>query len=145
MRDNQLFFMQYAGTAPDPNSATVWFSCGQAKDLYNLNYWCDPRYSSMNAAAVKDLNRGRRNAAYIKMQQIMDRSASSIWVAWPAQYDVIPKGVKGGLLPDGTPLLWAFRAWSHDDVVPASAGCVAVRRRPPGDDVSRTADPPRAG
>jgi peptide/nickel transport system substrate-binding protein len=109
MRDNQLFFMQYAGTAPDPNSATVWFSCGQAKDLYNLNYWCDPRYSAMNNAAVKDLNRGRRNAAYIRMQQIMDRSASSVWVAWPAQYDVVPKGVNGGLLPDGTPLLWAFK------------------------------------
>jgi peptide/nickel transport system substrate-binding protein len=109
MRANQLFFMSYAGTAPDPNSATVWFDCGQAKDLFNLNYWCDPAYTTLGHAAVKELNSGKRNAAYLKMQRIMDQSASAVWVAWPAQIDVIPKGVTGGLLPDGTPLLWKFR------------------------------------
>lgn len=110
MRANQLFFMSYAGTAPDPNSATVWFDCGQAKDLYNINYWCDPAYTKMGLATVKETSPAKRNAAYIKMQQIMDQSASSVWVAWPAQIDVVPSGVKGGLLPDGTPLLWKFRS-----------------------------------
>lgn len=110
MRANQLFFMSYAGTAPDPNSSTVWFDCGQAKDLFNLDYWCDPTYTQMGLAAVKETNPAKRNAAYIKMQQIMDKSASAIWVAWPAQIDVVPKGVQGGLLPDGTPLLWKFRS-----------------------------------
>ena len=109
MRANQLFFMSYAGTAPDPNSSTVWFACGQAKDLFNLNYWCDPTYTALGLAAVKETNTAKRNAAYIQMQKIMDKSASSVWVAWPAQIDVIPKGVTGGLLPDGTPLLWKFK------------------------------------
>jgi peptide/nickel transport system substrate-binding protein len=110
MRANQLFFMSYAGTAPDPNSSTVWFDCGQAKDLFNLDYWCDPTYTQMGHDAVKETDPAKRNAAYIKMQQLMDKSASAVWVAWPAQIDVVPKGVQGGLLPDGTPLLWKFRS-----------------------------------
>jgi peptide/nickel transport system substrate-binding protein len=109
MRANQLFFMSYAGTAPDPNSSTVWFDCGQAKDLFNLNYWCDPTYTALGLAAVKETNPAKRNATYIKMQQIMDKSASSVWVAWPAQIDVVPNGLQSGLLPDGTPLLWKFK------------------------------------
>jgi len=112
MPDTELFYLDYEGTAPDPNSSTKWFACDQTK-IYNIQQWCDRRYSDLDTTAAAEPDEGRRATMYQEMMEIMDDQAPCAWIAWPAQYIGTKTGVKPSLLPDGTPILWNYRAASR--------------------------------
>jgi len=80
-RGRQLFYAQYGVLDyADPSQELVWFTCDQI-DVWNYMFWCDEQYSDLYNEAAIELDDNARGALYVKMQEIMDAAAHTVWVA----------------------------------------------------------------
>lgn len=104
----QLFYGFFT-SAPDPSFSTVWFTCDQVLQ-WNWMFWCNKEYTRLNKQALVEQDQAKRNAMYIRMQELMDEAMHSVWLATPTIY-YAGKGVTPVMHPDGsTPLYKAFRS-----------------------------------
>jgi peptide/nickel transport system substrate-binding protein len=102
----QLIYGTYV-SEPDPSWSTVWWTCAQM-GLWNWDNWCNKPFSALHNNAIKETNTAKRQAMYVKMQQLWDKEASMVWIAYPTYYSVAAKGIKPALRPDGHRFAYAF-------------------------------------
>ena len=77
-KEVELFSSNYS-MQPDPSWATMWFTCAQV-GVWNWERWCNKEYDDLHAKALITLDDKEREALYIKMQQIWDADAKSIFI-----------------------------------------------------------------
>ena len=106
LRDLELFLTTYYG-APDPIWATQWFRCGQF-DKWNWMYFCDEEYDELDIAAAKELDPEKRQEMYVRMQEIWDEAAMSVWIVWPTSTSVTRTGIVPSFDFTNNPALWNF-------------------------------------
>jgi peptide/nickel transport system substrate-binding protein len=102
----QLFYTGFT-THPDPSWSTTWFTCDQV-GTWNWMGWCNEEYTRLDKQAKRETDEAKRTEMYIRMQQLMDRDAVAVWVAWPRAYVAVIDGLKPAVRPDGTITPWAF-------------------------------------
>jgi peptide/nickel transport system substrate-binding protein len=107
-RERELFYVGYV-TEPDPSWSTVWFVCRQF-DQWNWMYWCDKQYDALHYAALKEFDDSKRNDMYIQMQQLWDKAAHTVWVAWPTNFYAWKKSIQPSITPHGRVPAYAFKA-----------------------------------
>jgi len=103
----QLFYTGFT-TLPDPEWDTTWFTCSQV-NVWNYMSWCSKEYSKLEKLAASTANEKKRNAMYIRMQQLMDADKVALWVAWPTVYFAVRKGLKPKINPNAVFQAWDFR------------------------------------
>jgi peptide/nickel transport system substrate-binding protein len=108
-KNRQLVYGGYV-TEPDPSWSTVWFTCAQM-GLWNWNNWCDKGgFDRLHFAAIKETDEAKRQKLYEQLQQLWDKKASMVWIAYPTRFYAARKGMTPAMRPDGHVLPFAFRA-----------------------------------
>jgi peptide/nickel transport system substrate-binding protein len=107
LRERELSWVSYE-TQPDPSFSMVWFTCEQF-DQWNWSYWCDDKFTDLQAKGLKEQDEAKRNQIYLDMQKVWDESASVAWLAFPTHYYAYAKGVVPAVSPHGRILPYAFR------------------------------------
>jgi peptide/nickel transport system substrate-binding protein len=102
----QLAVMAYA-TNPDPAWVTVWFTCAQVQE-WNWMYWCSEEYDQLHEQGMTEMDQDERGEIYIRMQQLMDEAAHSVWVAYPTNFWVAKAGLVPSVTPGGYFIPWRF-------------------------------------
>lgn len=107
-KQRQLNYNIYV-SQPDPSWSFVWWTSKQI-GLWNWANWADPSFQKMYDAALTTFDDAKRNELYVQMQQLWDKEANVVWVAYPTDYYAGKKSIKASLRPDGMMLLWNFRS-----------------------------------
>jgi peptide/nickel transport system substrate-binding protein len=84
-RKRQLFYTEFGINYREPTQELLWFTCDQI-DGWNYMYWCDERYSELFAQAQTELDRDKRNAMYIEMQERWEDAAHTVWISHPTTF-----------------------------------------------------------
>lgn len=63
----------------DPSFNAQWFTAAMI-GVWNWQNWSSPEYDSLHAEAASITDEAARAAKYIRMQQILDESATCIWI-----------------------------------------------------------------
>jgi peptide/nickel transport system substrate-binding protein len=103
-----LFYAGY-GSQADPAQSMQWFTCKQL-NLWNYMYWCDNTFTSLASQGQTETDPGKRQQIYVELQEIWDKAANAVWVAWPTVYFAQKMGITPSLRPDGRIIAWNFRA-----------------------------------
>jgi peptide/nickel transport system substrate-binding protein len=110
LRDQELFFLGFDGTAPDPYSATQWFTCAEF-DQWNWQYWCDSKADALLNAALHEIDPAKRSAMYIEWQELWNDACNVVWVAWMAEpWAYHSSQIQGAFYVWGDPAVWAFKS-----------------------------------
>ena len=97
-------FSMYA----DPGWATMWFTCDQV-GVWNWMRWCSPEFDALHAQARSELDPDKRAALYIKMQQLWDKDAISVWVTNGTNASAFNPKIIPALTPHGQAQVWYFK------------------------------------
>lgn len=74
----QMTYKNYINT-PDASWATVWFMPDQI-GTWNWERFNDPRFAELHNAALRELDPKKREAMYIEMQDLMEKSGAYVFV-----------------------------------------------------------------
>jgi peptide/nickel transport system substrate-binding protein len=89
----------------DPSFQTQWFLSSQV-GLWNWQRWKSPEFDKLHQEGLETLDKKKREEIYIKMQQLLDESASCIWITHGRNLFVNASWLKPTLLPNGKD--WQF-------------------------------------
>jgi peptide/nickel transport system substrate-binding protein len=104
----QLAVMGYS-TYPDPAWDTMWFTCAQVVE-WNWMYWCSEEYDRLHEEGMRELDPDVRRDIYIRMQQLMDEAAHSVWIAYPTTFWVARAGLEPSIQPSASFIPWRFKS-----------------------------------
>jgi peptide/nickel transport system substrate-binding protein len=97
-------------SAPDPYFSLEWFTCSQVQ-AWNWMGFCNPDFDNLLTQANQTFDAKQRTDLFVKAQKLMDQSASTVWVDFPATYFASKSSLKPVLRPDGLwPVHLAFRS-----------------------------------
>ena len=103
----QLYWTNYGG-APDPYYQFEWFTCAQFS-LWDWAFWCNADYDNMwNQIAIEE-DEAKRTQIAIKMQQLMDESASFVWSNYQFTNAVSRAGIQAVFDRNGNPVVQYFK------------------------------------
>jgi peptide/nickel transport system substrate-binding protein len=85
---------------PDPSWGTAWFVAKQI-GVWNFERFSSPEYDQLEAAAKLELDNARRDAMYVRMQDLLEESGSYVFITHGANAAIHRDTVKPGLAPDG--------------------------------------------
>lgn len=104
----QLFALYYSSVVPDPAWSTQWFTCDQV-DLWNWMRWCSKDFDTLHKQGITTIDPAQRAPIYIKMQQLWDAAAMSVFVTDVPEIYVSKAGIKAVIYPGGlSPMLREF-------------------------------------
>lgn len=110
LKELQLFGLDFA-SFPDPFWSMQWFTTAQiGPGGYNWMSWSNEHFDQLNDQAARELDDAKRTELYIKMQEIWDEDANSVWLAWPATIWAADKSIAMTVRPDGLPIVQAFQS-----------------------------------
>lgn len=89
----------------DPSFQTQWFLSSQV-GLWNWQRWKSPEFDKLHQEGLETLDKKKREEIYIKMQELLDQSASCIWITHGRNLFVNASWLKPSLLPNGKD--WQF-------------------------------------
>ena len=98
-KDLELSLIPYSSKF-DPSFQTQWFLASQI-GLWNWQRWNSPEFDKLHQAGIETMDNAKRTEIYIKMQQLLDESASCIWITHGRNFFVNADWLKPVLLPNG--------------------------------------------
>ena len=85
---------------PDPSWATAWFVSSQIGE-WNYERFSNPEFDRLHEEGKSELNAGKRQAMYERMQDILEDSGSYVFLTHGAIANLHRDTIKPGLSPDG--------------------------------------------
>jgi peptide/nickel transport system substrate-binding protein len=97
----QMWWMRYR-SSPDPSDPIQWFIKSQV-GIWNWERWSDPEFEELWIKGLGETDNDKREAIYLRMQEIMEDTGAYVWVTWdPLFYvhsdKIVPKFDTGGEL-----------------------------------------------
>jgi peptide/nickel transport system substrate-binding protein len=80
-KELQLSLQRYT-SPPDPAWSTQWFLSSQA-GVWNWQWFQSEEFDRLHVAAIQELDPAKRGKMYERMQQLMDDSATFLWLLHP--------------------------------------------------------------
>jgi peptide/nickel transport system substrate-binding protein len=96
--------LQNWGWAPDPSSATMWFTPEQV-GVWNWERWRSDKYAELHKAALIDLDPATRGQKYHEMQDLMEESGAYVFLTPGINAMLVANGVEPAVSPDGRRLM----------------------------------------
>jgi peptide/nickel transport system substrate-binding protein len=94
---------------PDPAWATAWFVSDQIGQ-WNWERFSNKEFDDLHVKAMSEADRGKRDAMYKRMQDLMEASGSYIFITHGVNAALCRDSIKPAITPDGQRLL--FRQFS---------------------------------
>jgi len=104
-KDLELTIIPYASKT-DPGFQTQWFVSSQVT-IWNWQRWKNPEFDKLHAEAGSITDPAERAKKYIRMQQLLDESASCIWITHGVHDFAHAKSLVPAILPNGNN--WQYR------------------------------------
>lgn len=104
-KDLELSIIPYSSKF-DPGFQTQWFLSEQV-GLWNWQRWKNAEFDKLHQEAAAVTNNKVRTEKYVRMQQLLDESASCIWITHGIHDFAVAKSLSPSLLPNG--VNWQFR------------------------------------
>jgi peptide/nickel transport system substrate-binding protein len=98
-KDAEMFGINYS-MEPDPSWATVWFTTPQI-GIWNWMRWSNAEYDQLHQDGLTTLDNTKRTEIYIRMQQLFDEAAHTIWITHGNLVFVSRPGVNIAMTPNG--------------------------------------------
>lgn len=108
-KDLELSLIPYTSKF-DPSFQTQWFLSSQV-GLWNWQRWKSPEFDKLHQEGLETLDKKKREEIYIKMQQLLDESASCIWITHGRNLFANAAWLKPALLPNGKD--WQFEHFAR--------------------------------
>jgi peptide/nickel transport system substrate-binding protein len=102
----QLILNRYS-MAPDPSYAAAWFVSSQ-KGIWNWERFSNAEFDRLEIAAKTEVDKGKRDQMYQKMQDIMENSGAYRFLTHEATPVIYSNDIKPAFRPDGLPLFRNF-------------------------------------
>jgi peptide/nickel transport system substrate-binding protein len=93
---------------PDPSWATAWFTSDKI-GTWNWERFRNEEYDRLAGQGLAELDPVKRNAIYVKMQDLMETSGDFVFLTHEANGILYSDKVAPTLMPDGTPVIADFR------------------------------------
>ncbi len=106
-KDIQLILSRFSMN-PDPSWATVWFTPEQV-GVWNWERWNDAAFGEMHKQGLVERDVAKRDAAYRKMQDMMEESGAYLFLTHEANAFISRDTVEPALKPDGAVILTQFK------------------------------------
>lgn len=104
-KDLELTLIPYSSKF-DPGFQTQWFVSSQV-GVWNWQRWRNPEFDKLHQEAGSITDPEERAKKYIRMQELLDESASCIWITHGVHDFAHVKSLKPSLLPNG--VNWQLR------------------------------------
>lgn len=104
-KDLELSLITFASKF-DPSFQTQWF-LGAQVGLWNWQRWTSAEFDQLHSEAASTLDIGEREQKYVRMQQLLDESASCVWITHGAHLFGHADWLKPSFLPNG--INWQLR------------------------------------
>ena len=104
-KDLELTIIPYSSKT-DPGFQTQWFVSSQVT-IWNWQRWKNPEFDKLHAEAGSITDQAERAKKYIRMQQLLDESASCIWITHGVHDFAHAKSLVPAILPNGNN--WQYR------------------------------------
>jgi peptide/nickel transport system substrate-binding protein len=75
---------------------------------WNWQRWKNPEFDKLHEEAGQTTDNAKREAMYLKMQQLMDESAAFVWITHNLNAFVTKSWLEPGLLPNGNNWQYPF-------------------------------------
>jgi peptide/nickel transport system substrate-binding protein len=89
---------------PDPSWATVWFTSAQIGE-WNWERFSNPEYDQLHEKALAESDAAKRNAMYIRMQDLMEQSGAYVFLTHGVNALLYRNHLKPVFTPDGNRML----------------------------------------
>ena len=99
-KDVDMVIIQYLSKF-DSSFQTQWFTSSQI-GVWNWNRFRSPEFDQLHAKAASTNDKAAREAAFIRMQQLMDESASFVWITHGVNAIANARWLKPAYLPNVT-------------------------------------------
>jgi len=93
---------------PDPSWATAWFT-SEKIGTWNWERFRNEEYDQLAGQGLAELDPVKRNAIYVKMQDLMETSGDFVFLTQEANGVLYSDKIAPALMPDGTPLIADFK------------------------------------
>lgn len=107
-KDLELSLIPYSSKF-DPSFQTQWFLASQI-GLWNWQRWNSPDFDKLHEEGLSTMDQAKRQEIYVKMQQLLDESASCVWITHGRNFFVHADWLNPVLLPNGKN--WQFEFFS---------------------------------
>jgi peptide/nickel transport system substrate-binding protein len=67
--------------SPDPADAIQWFKKDQV-GVWNWERWSDPEFEDLWTKGLAELDKTKRGAIYVRMQEIMENTGAYVWITF---------------------------------------------------------------
>lgn len=104
-RDLELTIIPYSSKF-DPSFQTQWFVSSQV-GVWNWQRWKNAEFDKLHVEANSITDNDKRQAMYVRMQELLDESASCIWITHGVRDFAYAKWLAPSVLPNGSN--WQFR------------------------------------
>ena len=104
-KDLELTIIPYTSKF-DPSFQTQWFLSEQVS-IWNWQRWRSPEFDQLHKEAASITDTAKRAEKYIRMQQLLDESATCIWITHGVHDFAHAKWLSPAILPNGNN--WQFR------------------------------------
>ena len=99
-KDLELTLIPYSSKF-DPSFQTQWFVSSQVGG-WNWQRWKNEEFDKLHVAANSTTDNDKRQAMYVRMEQLLDESVSCIWITHGVRDFAYVKWLKPVMLPNGT-------------------------------------------
>lgn len=107
-KDIELSLIPYSSKF-DPSFQTQWFLASQI-GLWNWQRWNSPDFDKLHVEGLSTMDQAKRQDIYVKMQQLLDESASCVWITHGRNFFVHADWLIPTVLPNGKN--WQFEFFS---------------------------------
>ncbi len=104
-KDLELTIIPYSSKF-DPSFQTQWFVSSQV-GVWNWQRWKNAEFDKLHTEANSITDNDKRQAMYVRMQELLDESASCIWITHGVRDFAYAKWLQPAVLPNGSN--WQFR------------------------------------
>lgn len=104
-KDLELALIPYSSKF-DPSFQTQWFLSEQV-GVWNWQRWRNEEFDKLHKEANSITDNDKRQAMYVRMQQLLDESATCVWITHGVRDFAYAKWLEPSVLPNGSN--WQFR------------------------------------
>jgi len=105
-KEAEMFGINYS-MEPDPSWATVWFTTPQV-GVWNWMRWSNAEYDELHQKGLTTLDDAEREKIYIRMQQLFDEAAHTIWITHGNLVFVHKPSINVAMTPHGVIQPYSF-------------------------------------
>ena len=106
-KDLELWIMRF-GSGPDPYEPFQWFVRDQV-GIWNWERWSSDEFEDLFAKGVAETDPDKRQAIYIRMQEIMEQTGGYVWLTHEPEVYIHRADIDARFAPSGEMLLPYFK------------------------------------